>query len=250
MKSERYYTVLGIFVMGGFLLGFSFLYYFYIQAQARNTETFVMFFDGSLRGLETGSPVTYRGVKIGRISRIEMTEDTRNNEVLIPVYVQFYVEKDYLKRQSPLEGLIKRGWSADISKPNLITGVADIEIIQAPGSIKIKQTYYHGYRLFPTVKISHKEQSLDETLAAAEKLFNSIKEFVESDEVNNTINAIKQMSRSFNNLATSIDQQVPTVTAYFNQTLKEISQAAYATTNLTDYLSQYPETLLRGKRAN
>lgn len=60
-----------------------------------------MFFNGSLTGLDVTSPVTYRGVKIGEVNYIELTEDHSQQEIKIPVYVHFYIEKSFIGKKIP-----------------------------------------------------------------------------------------------------------------------------------------------------
>src|SRR5690349_888100 len=138
MRHERFYTLVGIFVTGGLILIFLGGLFFYQQYTQAKIQTFVMFFKGSLKGLGTRAPVTYRGVKIGEVSLIEITENKTKNKVEIPVYVEFFVEKSLGFAQNPVELLIKNGFVADISKPNFITGVSDIELVKS----KIKPVNY------------------------------------------------------------------------------------------------------------
>lgn len=250
IKKHRFYTSLGLFVTIGFLLAASLIYFFNFQLHSKSVQSYVMFFDKSLKGLEVNSPVTYRGVKIGYVKHIELTEEKKSEKVLIPVYVNFYTEQGTLSGGSPVERLIKSGWSAGISKPNLITGVADIELVEEPGKLKHKWTSYNHTPLFPTVAHPHKVRTLDQTLQSAEKLLKTAREFITSKEFQNTVNAIQMTAISFKQLANSINSNVPSMASYINQALKQISQAAYSTKNLTDYLEQNPESLLRGKRGN
>ncbi|WP_019216166.1 hypothetical protein [Legionella tunisiensis] len=75
-----------------------------------------------------------------------------------------------------------------------------------------------------------------------------ISKFVRSEEMRQTINAIKNMAESFERLTNSLNEDTPPVLTYFTQTLQQISGAAYSAQNLTDYLSRHPESLLRGKQ--
>ncbi|WP_028373555.1 MlaD family protein [Legionella lansingensis] len=227
------------------LLGAAFFYEEYKRAQV---QTFVMFFKGSLRGLTAAAPVTYRGVKIGEVNLIEITENKAGTNVRIPVYVQFFVEKTFGFSQDPIRLLINNGYIGNISKPNLLTGVAEVELIKSSSPRKFKQTYYHGYPIFPTQNIIEKSTSIDEALDAAKKTLQDISELVRSREVRDTIEAAHRMAESLDRLAYSLNQNVPSVVAYLDQSLKQISNAAYSTQNLMDYLSRYPESLLRGKR--
>ncbi|MDI9819234.1 MULTISPECIES: MlaD family protein [unclassified Legionella] len=248
MRQERLYTLVGIFVVGALcllLIGAAFYYEEYKRAQV---QTFVMFFRGSLKGLVPSSSVTYRGVKIGEIKRIEVTENKARTQVRIPVYVQFFVEKTFGFHQDPIHLLISRGYVANITKPNLLTGVAEIELIPSPSPRKFKQTYYHNYPIFPTTTAIEEYTSMEDALRAARKTFEDISRLVSSKDVQNTINSAKIMADSLEQLANRLNQNVPTVAAYLNQSLKQIANAAYSVQNLTDYLSRYPESLLRGKK--
>ena len=49
---------------------------------------FVLYFDGSVKGLAIGSPVVFRGVKVGTVTEIGMLFSKKDLSVLIPVYVE------------------------------------------------------------------------------------------------------------------------------------------------------------------
>ncbi|WP_420844640.1 MlaD family protein [Legionella cardiaca] len=227
------------------LIGAAFFYEEYKRAQV---QTFVMFFKGSLKGLVATAPVTYRGVKIGEVKRIEITENKARNQVRLPVYIQFFVEKTFGFSQDPIRLLINNGYIANITKPNLITGVAEVELVKSDSPRTFKQSYYRGYPIFPTRNTIEKYTTIDEALKAAQKTLEDISALVRSKEVRDTIEAAKIMAESFDKLANNLNQNVPSVVAYLNQSLKQIANAAYSTQNLTDYLARYPESLLRGKR--
>jgi ABC-type transporter Mla subunit MlaD len=247
MRQERFYTLLGMFVLGAISLvvvGAIFLYQEYLHSKS---ETYAMFFNGSLKGLSVTSPVTYRGVKIGQVTRIEITSNPKTNKVQIPVYVEFFVEKGFGKKQNPIMQLMQAGLRANITKPNLLTGIADIELIKDKEHPKAKASIYHHYPIFPTIEVAEKPMTFNQALKAAETMLNELSTLIKSKEVKDTINSAQDMASSFSILANTIDRNVPTVVAYFNQSLKQITGAAYSTKNLTDYLSRHPESLLRGK---
>lgn len=248
MRQERLYTLVGIFIVGALSLmifGAIFFYNEYLRAQV---ETYVMFFKGSLTGLEPSSIVTYRGVKIGQVTAIEITENKAKNEVEIPVYVQFFVEKTFGLRRNPMRTLIRKGYVADISKPNFLTGVANIELVQSLPVHKNKRTRYRNYPVFPTINSVDKYTTLDDALKTAKKTMEDISKLVRSEEMRQTINAVKNMADSFERLTNTLSEDTPPVLTYFTQTLKQISGAAYSAQNLTDFLSRHPESLLRGKQ--
>jgi len=50
--------------------------------------TFVMFFSGSITGLSVGSPVEFRGVRVGQVTKIAAVFDPGKLTITIPVYVE------------------------------------------------------------------------------------------------------------------------------------------------------------------
>jgi len=249
MRHNRFYTLVGVFVLGSLILlilGATLVYKNHLQSEV---QTYVIFFKGTLKGLDVSTPVTYRGVKIGEVRLIEITENKAGNNVVIPVYVEFFVEKTLGFSTNPINVLIANGFVADISKPNFLTGIADIELVklkQVPN--KIVQKYFHGYPIFPSRNTVDTFNSIDDSLKSANKMFNDISELVKSRELRETIDATKSMVDSMNKLAQNTDQYLPSVSAYLTQSLKKIGNAAESTQNLTDYLARNPESLLRGKR--
>ncbi|WP_028388537.1 MlaD family protein [Legionella fairfieldensis] len=297
MRQERLYTLVGLFVGGAVCLTVLTALFFYDEYAREKVETYVMFFKGSLTGLDITSAVTYRGVKIGEVKLIEVTEDEENN-IKIPVYTQFFVEKKYGIKHNPIQQLINKGFVANIKNPNFLTGIASIELIPSTTPIEFQQQSYHGYPVFPTNAQSENPMSFQETLQTAKQAFQDISDFFRAPKINETINAMKTMADSFEHLASNLGQQIPpTLTAFnvslknfdrlannlnhemppmlikfsdslkgfehlthdlneqvppmiaaVNQGFKQVSSAANATQNLADYLSRYPESLLRGKK--
>ena len=249
MRHKRFCTLVGIFVVGALSLIIVGAVFFYKQYMQAKIETYVMFFKGSLKGLDATTPVTYRGVKIGEVRLIEITENKAGNNVVIPVYVEFFVEKTLGFSKNPVRLLILNGYVANITKPNFLTGIADIELVKNKIlPIKFKQTYFRGYPIFPTKNSVEKFTSIDEVLKKANLMFEDISTLVRSEQIKETLGSTKTMADSLDKLANNLNDYVPSVVAYLNQSLKKIADAAESTENLTEYLSRYPESLLRGKK--
>lgn len=246
MVQERYYTVVGFFVMialGIVILGSGYLYHLHLQSKS---QTYVMFFNGTLTGLGATSTVAYRGVKIGEVKFIEVTEDASRTHVEIPVYVSFFVEDRFGFKERPIDLLIKKGVVASISQPGLLSGVAQIDLLESNTPRSVKQKYYRNYPIFPT-KLSENPTTIDETLKIIQKTVKDISNFIHSKEVRETIDSAKAMADSLEQLASKINNNTSPVVAYLTQTLTQISKTAYSMQNLSDYLSRHPESLLRGK---
>ncbi len=249
MRYERFHTLVGFFIVGAFVLATAASVFFYKQHLHAQVQTFVMQFKGSLKGLVAGSPVTYRGVKIGQITLIEITENEAGNKVEIPVYVEFFVEKNLSFTKNPVQLLINRGYKAAISKPNYLTGVADIELVKSDNSTKnYRQSYFRNYPVFPTQPALDDFISVDTVLKTADTMFQDISRLVRSKNIDDTLKAARVMASSLHNLADTLDTNVPLSIASINRSLNKFSDAAESTKDLADYLARYPESLLRGKK--
>lgn len=248
MRIERFYTLVGLFVGGAVILvitGFLFIYNTYLH---KKEGTYVMFFQGSLNGLDVSSPVNYRGVKVGEVNAIELTEDEVAQEIKIPVYVQFYIEKSFGKTKNPVQLLIDQGYVAEITEPNFITGNASIRLIDTKDVSHTRNKDYHNYPVFPTRTSEKGLMSMNKVLETANKTLIDISAFFHSATVQNTFNNASAMAANLEHLAANLDQKVPGFIDVFDRSLLQFSAAANSMQNLADYLVQHPESLLRGKQ--
>lgn len=249
MRQERFHIGLGIFMLGALLITLATSVTLYNQYLQGKIETYVMFFKGSLNGLEAGSPILYRGVRIGKVNRIELTANKSQTNVAIPVYVEFFVEKSFAQRNNPIKVLIGNGMVANITAPSLFTGKSTIKLSPADKKMGIiwKPTLYHGYARFPTQNVNEDAVSLNQALKTAEKSFKDISEFFNSKKLQDMLSSFTKMANNVETFAVDINSLIPSAIANFNQGLKSFSNAADSTRNLTDYLARHPESLLRGK---
>ncbi|MRR57281.1 MAG: MCE family protein [Deltaproteobacteria bacterium] len=124
-------TLIGAFVLGAVALVAAAVALFGSGNFLSERPRFVMYFPGSVNGLEIGSPVQFRGVKIGQVTEISAVLD-KDLSVVIPVYVEYEPDSlaipDELKKE--IEGrrypfihrLIAKGLKAQLRMKSLITG--------------------------------------------------------------------------------------------------------------------------------
>jgi len=92
----------------------------------------VLFFSGSsLSGLDVGSPVTFRGVKVGSVTGLVIKYDVDKQTLRIPVYIEIEVNKIEISSGHRdirnLQALVERGLRAQLVVQSLVTGQASIE---------------------------------------------------------------------------------------------------------------------------
>jgi paraquat-inducible protein B len=124
-------TVIGLFVIGAVVLVVIAVALFGSGKFLTTRPQYVMFFTGSVNGLQVGSPLQFRGVKIGEVTKISASLD-KNLSVVIPVYVEYDPEslampeelrKEAQGRKYPfIQKLIAKGLKAQLRMKSLITG--------------------------------------------------------------------------------------------------------------------------------
>ena len=101
------------------------------------TERAVIYFDGSVQGLQIGAAVTFRGVKIGSVVSVELYFDRHSLDFRVPVIIEIpQGSQGYVQvsgdiagtRQDMLIALIKRGLRAQLQTESLVTGQLFVQL--------------------------------------------------------------------------------------------------------------------------
>jgi paraquat-inducible protein B len=119
-------SLIGAFVVGAVVLAVAVL--IVLGAGRLVTRTFVnvMYFRGSVKGLNVGAPVMFRGVRVGSVKKIELIYDARDLSFLIPVYVEIDPKKMVYVGHKPgtqhTKELISKGLRAQLDMQSYVTG--------------------------------------------------------------------------------------------------------------------------------
>ncbi len=203
-------AVIGAFVLGAVVIAVGGLFFFGGGKFFRTTESYVAFFDGSLKGLEVGAPVTFRGVRIGTVKEISVVYDVDSSELSIPVI--FEIDLDRLIVQgdetrvldsddNERDVLIERGLRAQLQMRSMVTGQLALNLDFFPDSRQVYRGGYKGYEEYPTVpseveklrdiaeKLVTRLQDIEveEIVADVRDVLQSMKEVVSSDELKNAV---------------------------------------------------------------
>ena len=218
----------------------------------------VLYFDESIKGLNVGSSVVFNGVEIGKVVKIELVGDPQKLTFQVPVYIRLVPMKQmqekewnaFGNRQSALDILIQKGLRARLLTQSYLTGQLMIELSMMPDSpvhladsVRDRQ---HGIPEIPTVlspvgEISRGFQDLPvrQTLNRLEYILTELDKLMPS--LNKSMKNIEQIT---NALAPRTADTLTNVNEAFNQ----LADTMRSVRNLADYLEQYPEALLKGKR--
>ena len=122
-------------------------------------DEYVLFFDGSVKGLRVGSPVLFKGVEVGAVSRIVIRSNLKTLKNYIPIYIEVYPESFEviaddaapLPRGEELSKLIEMGLRAQLVTQSMITGQLMIEADMHPGTPVNLKNLEPEYMEIPTV---------------------------------------------------------------------------------------------------
>jgi paraquat-inducible protein B len=119
----------------------------------------VIFFQGSLGGLDVGAPVTFRGVKVGTVTNIVIEYDIANQVMHIPVYFELELEKFQIVsgRRDPLknmDALIARGLRGQLETLSMVTGQTSINFDFHPETPVRMLGFKKGIQEFPSIPSS------------------------------------------------------------------------------------------------
>ena len=219
-------TLIGAFVLGAIVLVVAGVMVFGSGKFFSKKNTYVMFFDGSVKGLNVGSPVVYRGVKIGEVTRVKLIFEPQKLSALIAVYAEvdpesFSVlgEREALLAQSRSGALVKpvieRGLKAQLQTQSYVTGQliinADLypdkpirlvglekEYIEIP---TIPQAMEELAKSIETLPLKEIGEHLNNALAGIDRIANS-------PELSGSVSAAHEALRSANTLVKNVDAEL------------------------------------------
>ncbi|QHE85658.1 MlaD family protein [Hydrogenophaga sp. BPS33] len=140
MKRKANPTLIGTFVVAAIALIAVAIIALAGSNYFTRTERTVMYFSGSVYGLQVGAPVVFRGVRVGSVESVEVSYDQGSDTFSIPVIAA--LDADALRgldgkrpdaEPGPaLPALIERGLSAQLSTQSLLTGLLYVDLDLRP----------------------------------------------------------------------------------------------------------------------
>jgi len=241
-------------------------------------EQAVAVFKESARGLAPGAAVDLLGVVIGEVTAVGIDVDTANKTVSVPVELRIYPERllsrfrktgaggNPLASKRLLGEMVQRGLRAQLRTANLLTGQLYIALDFFPNASAVKFDANQQPLRLPTAPGSL--QGLQTTLASIVAKLDKIPFDTLSKDLQDTLHGTNALVERINaeitpaTLATLADarralgavehtlgQDAP-LQQNTQDTLHEITRAARALRELSEYLERHPEALLRGKQAD
>jgi paraquat-inducible protein B len=252
-------------------------------------QTFVMYFQGSLRGLSVGAPVDLRGIDIGEVKRLSVEYDRVAGMLRFPVEVDIFPQRirgraragrgaaandeSDIGGHAMIDSMVAHGMRAELKTGSLLTGQKFVSVDVEKGVPPDHVDWDEHPPIFPTAaggldeiqdSIGSVAKKLDKvpfdqlsarllaTMTTLQETLKSTDQLMHrvDDSVAPQVNAtLKEAEDAMKNAKEALSQGAP-LQNDLGSTLLELSHAARSVSALADYLERHPEALIRGKPAD
>lgn len=235
-------TFIGLFVLGAIILFTIGVLIFGSGKFFRETNSYVLYFQGDVANLKPGAPVTFRGVKIGSVTGIALNFDARDMTLSIPVFIEIdtrYIHMVNGEIPADQEGnimfeLVNRGLRAQLKMQSLLTGQFSVELDFHPETqarLLGEKAFYDDeeYTELPTIRsgIERLQKTLKrlpfETMVSkAISSLEAMEDILTSEELLEAIGSFTNTMKNVEELAVELKHQVPGIAASARETITEI----------------------------
>ena len=218
---------------------------------------YLLYFDQSVRGLEPGAPVEFRGIQIGEVRDIRLEFEPKTQQFRIPVLVVIEPERianlggtDPQSRRDALQHLVRSGLRAELASGNLLTGQLLVELDMHPGEPPAEIVWSQPHPVFPTIptpleEITGSLQRIAKKLERVpiEQIARSLDETL--DSARQALDAAQKTLVSANAL---VGPDSP-VNSELRRALVELTDAARSIGLAADQIERQPDSLIFGKES-
>jgi paraquat-inducible protein B len=190
----------------------------------RTTQGWVAYFDESIKGLAVGAPVTFRGIRIGKVTNIRVILDPKTVQIRTPVY--FEIEANRLRdvegkrtqivpNQTGAEALIEAGLRARLEMQSFVTGQLAIDFDFYPNTPVHLSGVASEVPEFPTILSAMsslgrglQDLNMAEVARDLQETMRGISRIVNGPEVQQALSSGSEALRKVERLAENADRQV------------------------------------------
>lgn len=152
-------ALLGLFVIGALVLLFTTVFTVAGGKLFASKQRVVMYFGGSIYGLQVGAPVVFRGVRLGSVSSVGVKWDAAGHHVSIPVVAE--LDAEALRNvggsdaeadlRATVQTLVGNGLRAQLAMQSVLTGQLYIDLDFRPDKPSLSQGSSTRHPEIPTV---------------------------------------------------------------------------------------------------
>jgi paraquat-inducible protein B len=210
--------------------------------EARYTEKvpYVVYFDGSVRGLRAGAPVEFRGMRVGSVTEVKLEIDPKRDTVRIPVTIAIEPERVTMvggmlsaEPYAMMRSLVAGGLRAQLKSGNLLTGELLVDLDFHPENPPAKLDESGTYPAIPSVPTQLEVLTasitgvlsklaalpLPELVADLRTTLQDIDGLVGSPQTKETATSLRQAAARLQTLLGTLDRQVGPLLSRADSTL-------------------------------
>ena len=240
-------TVIGIFVVVALVLVVGAVLLLGSGKFFKNNPKYVMYFQGSVKGLAVGAPVNFRGVKIGTVTDIKMLLNPKDLSIIIPVYVEF--EQGLLETVPGGEGtaafrksmdprkfideLVQKGLRAQLEMQSIVTGQLQISLDFYPDRPPVFVHADLKTQEVPTIPTPLQELAkrienipIEDIMNKLDNAMTGLEKIMTSPETADMLRSVKAAVNDTRNLVQHIDGQIEPLAGRMIEVSKDVERLA------------------------
>jgi len=242
MSKQANTKLIGGFVVGAIVLTVVGILLFGSGKLFGHQKRFVLFFQGSVKGLNIGAPVDFKGVNVGTVKDITIVLSKKDFSLLIPVFIEIDPNRIALggkeseirklvetrERKGFVQLLINQGLKAQLTMQSLVTGQLGIHLDFYPDKPLKLVGAEPSYTEIPTTEstLSALAKTLEniplgEIADKFEKTLDGIEKLVNSPDLNATLVSLHQTVDEADVFLRNLDSQVKPLATSTQLTLSE-----------------------------
>lgn len=243
-----------------------------------------LYFDDSLRGLNVGAPVDFRGIVVGEVLSVGVEYEKPREWFHFPVKIAIYPERIRLRgaadkngdvarlvRGGLLTAINERGFRAQLRTGSLLTGQLYVALDFFKDAPKVRVAWDKPPLELPTVRgnleelqvslakilktiekipfteLAHDVRGVLSTLDGSIKTLEKLVRRVDGETLPEAAAALRDLRRLLGEVEETLAADSPLRVDVHNA-MREVERAAASFRALADTIEQQPESLLRGKK--
>lgn len=214
----------------------------------------LLHFEQSVRGLVPGSPVEFRGIRIGEVRDVRLVADTEQVRLRIAVVIEIEPERighlhlDRAQRRAAVDELVASGMRAQLKSGNLLTGQLTVALDMHPEAPPAHVVWQEPLPEFPTIPTALEE--ITDTLTSLVKRLEKIPfDRIGADLGASLVAARASLEQAERTLATTQSLVSPesALSQELQRALAELTDAARSMGLAADQIEREPNSLLFGR---
>lgn len=265
-------TLIGAFVVVGLALLAAAIVFVAGNDLFKRKERAVMYFRGSIYGLQVGAPVVFRGVRVGSVTSLEVVYDRANDRFVIPVVAE--LERDAVHGidgprgpsssvgDTPaLPALVERGLRAQLQMQSLLTGLLYVDLDLSAPRTPVAEPAQNGQANAVVVSNAVEIPTSDTAVQALKNqlegvdlrrllddvsaIAGSARAIVAGPELRTALDDLQAITGSVKRLTAKFEQRIDPLAAAANSTLARTDRAVQRVGDAADSVNSAAASLTR-----